>query len=313
MSHFGIAGLQLQLAGEDNLQQIAEQVAAAKSRLPWIQMVVLPELCAYGPRTRHAEPPDGPAERAFCRLAREQQLWLVPGSLFQTEGTHIYNVALVINPAGEIVARYRKIYPFRPYEHGVSSGNAFCTFTVPGVGRFGVCICYDIWFPEIVRTLAWLGAEVVLCPTLTNTIDRDVEVAMSRAAAASNQCFVVNVNAGAPAGMGRSIACGPGGEILHLAGTTHEVIGLDLDLARVDYTRRTGWNGLGQVLKSFRDTPIVYPPYQRGAQSEYLATLGPLAKVTKLADGPESLRIKTDKPGASMASAGAAADHLSGE
>jgi deaminated glutathione amidase len=280
MRHFKVAGLQLPTLGEDNLPQIASEVASAKSRFPWIDMVVLPELCAYGPRVRHAEAPGGPAEQAFCRLAREQALWLIPGSLFKSEGSQVYNTSLVINPAGEVVARYRKIYPFRPYEQGVSAGEAFCVFTVPQVGRFGVCICYDLWFPEITRTLAWMGAEVVLCPTLTNTIDRDVEVAMARATAASNQCYFISINAASPSGMGRSVACGPGGEILHEAATTQELIALDLDLDKVDYTRRHGWHGLGQVLKSFRDTPVVYPPYQSGAQSAALASLGPLAKMT---------------------------------
>jgi predicted amidohydrolase len=243
---------------------------------------VLPELCTYGPRIDHAEPPGGPAEQAFCQLARKQAIWLVPGSLFQTQGTRVYNTALAINPDGEVVARYRKIYPFRPYEQGVSAGDGFCVFAIPDVGKFGLCICYDVWFPEIARTLAWMGAEVVLCPTLTNTIDRDVEVAMARAAAASNQCYFISINAASPSGMGRSVACGPGGEILHEAAAAQEIIALDLDLDQIDYTRRHGWNGLGQVLKSFRDTPVVYPPYQGGAQSAALESLGPLAKMTRL-------------------------------
>ncbi len=130
------------------------------------------------------------------------------------------------------------------------------------------------------RTLAWMGAEVLLCPTLTNTIDRDVEVAMARATAASNQCYFISINAASPGGMGRSVVCGPGGEILHEAGPAQEVLPVDLDLDGVDYVRRNGWHGLGQVLKSFRDTPVVFPPYQSGAQSATLASLGPLAGMT---------------------------------
>jgi len=284
MRHFGVAGLQLQPAGENNLQQIAAEVAAAKRRFPWIQMLLLPELCTYGTRLAGAEPAGGPAERALCRLAREQGIWLLPGSLFESDGAHIYNCAPVISPAGMVVARYRKIYPFRPYEQGVSAGESCCVFSVPGVGRFGLCICYDLWFPEVIRTLAWMGAEVVLCPTLTNTIDRDVELAMARAAAAGNQCYLLSINAAAPAGLGRSIACGPGGEVLHEAGAGQELIGLELDLERVERARRYGWHGLGQVLKSFRDTPKVYPPYQRGSYSSTLASLGPLGPVTRFED-----------------------------
>jgi predicted amidohydrolase len=281
MRHFGVAGLQLSCAGEANLALVGAEVASAKRRFPWIEMMVLPELCAYGPHLQHAEPAGGAAERAFSAIAREHGIWLVPGSLFQSEGGKVYNVAPVISPAGDIVARYRKIYPFRPYEQGVSAGDSFCVFTVPGVGSFGLCICYDLWFPEVIRTLAWLGAQVILCPTLTNTIDRDVELAMTRAAAAGNQCYVVGVNAAAPSGLGRSIACGPGGEVLHQAGSAQELVGLDLDIAHVAHIRRHGWHGLGQVLKSFRDTPLVYPAYQRGAQSAALAALGPLVKPTQ--------------------------------
>lgn len=281
MRHFRIAALQLALTGEDNLGLIAAEVASAKRRFPWIDMVVLPELCAFGPKTRCAQRAGGAAEQTFCRMAREHGVWLIPGSLFLSEGTEIFNAAPVINPAGEVVARYRKIYPFRPYEQGVSSGNAFCVFTVPGIGRFGLCICYDLWFPEVARTLAWMGAEVVLCPTLTNTIDRDVEVAMARASAAGNQCYFISVNAASPGGMGRSVACGPGGEILHEAGPSQEVLALDIDLDEVEYVRRNGWHGLGQVLKSFRDTPVVYPPYQSGAQSAAFASLGPLTAIPR--------------------------------
>jgi predicted amidohydrolase len=278
MRKFALAGLQLDVDAGDNLARIAREVAAAKKRFPWLDMIVLPELCAYGPSIAHAEPGAGPAEQAFRRMARDNGVWLLPGSLFQLEGERIFNVTPVIDPAGEIVSRYRKIFPFRPYEQGVAAGDALCTFSVPGVGKFGVSICYDLWFPEITRSLAWLGAEVVLCPSLTNTIDRDVELAMARAGAAGNQCYLVNVNAGAPMGMGKSIVCGPGGEVMHQASSGYEVFAVEIDLEVVAHVRRSGWHGLGQPLKSLRDSGMSFPPYQPGAQSDALAALGPLTK-----------------------------------
>ena len=151
-------------------------------------------------------------------------------------------------------------------------------FDVPGVGRFGISICYDIWFPETTRALAWLGAEVVINTSLTNTIDREVELTLVRAAAASNQCYVFNVNGAGMLGFGRSIVCGPGGDVLYQAGSGREVLALELDLDQVVSVRERGWNGLGQVLKSFRDRPIAYPPYQNGARSAVLDALGPLAR-----------------------------------
>jgi predicted amidohydrolase len=278
MRSFAVAGLQLDLSADDNLARMAAEIAAVKGRMPWLDMIVLPELCAYGPKTMHAEAIGGPAETAFCRMARDNRIWLMPGSIFQHDAGKIFNVAPVIDPSGAIVSRYRKLFPFRPYEEGVASGDSFCVVPLAGVGRIGVSICYDLWFPEITRSLVWMGAEVLICPSLTNTIDRDVELAMARAGAAGNQCYVVNVNAGAPMGMGRSIVCGPGGEVIHQAGSGYEVFAFELDFDYVARVRRQGWQGLGQPLKSFRDSAIEFPAYQQGAESAALNALGVLAK-----------------------------------
>ena len=67
-----------------------------------------------------------------------------------------------------------------PYEAGVTPGDRFAVFDVPRVGRFGVSVCYDGWFPQTSRSLAWLGAEVIVHPTLTSSIDRDGELALAR-------------------------------------------------------------------------------------------------------------------------------------
>jgi len=273
-----VAGLQLDLRAEDNLARIGAEIGAAKRRFPWLDMVLLPELCAYGPSLEHTEAEDGPAERAFRQLAQHHGIWLLPGSLFQRQGDRICNVAPVIDPNGKVVARYRKMFPFRPYEEGVTPGEAFCVVPIEGVGRIGVSICYDLWFPEITRSLVCLGAEALLVPSLTNTIDRDAELALARANAASNQCYVVNINAGAPLGLGKSIVCGPGGEIIHEAGSSFEAFPIELDLDYVDRVRRRGWHGLGQPLKSFRDAAIDFPAYRRKGVPDALDALGPLAK-----------------------------------
>ena len=55
-----------------------------------------------------------------------------------------------------MVARYRKMYPWRPYEK-TASGSKTVVFEITGVGRVGVCICYDLWFPEVIRDLVLQG------------------------------------------------------------------------------------------------------------------------------------------------------------
>ena len=278
MRKFSIAGLQLELAKEGNLPLVAEQVRVAKRRFPWLDMAVVSELACHGTSTEHAERLPGPSEEELSGIARESAVWLVAGSLFERDGDQVFNTTSVIDPAGDVVARYRKMFPFYPYEEGVTGGDRLCVFDVPGVGRFGLSICYDIWFPEITRSLAFMGADVVINPSLTNTVDRDAELALVRASAASNQCYVFNVNGAGKLGWGRSIVCGPGGEILYQAQANQELFALELDLDYVARVRERGWNGLGQVLKSFRDHPIAWPAYAPGAQSAALDALGPLKK-----------------------------------
>jgi predicted amidohydrolase len=281
LREFAIAGLQLELGNRDNFMTIEREVAATKARMPWVQMIVLSELSLYGFSTARAEPLPGETERRLQALARNNGVWLVAGSLYEQDGDRIFNTTPVIDPSGTVVARYRKMFPFRPYERGVAAGAAFTVFDIPGIGRFGVSICYDMWFPETTRTLAWLGAEIIIHPTLTKTIDRDAELAIARASAATNQCYFVDINAAGELAMGRSVVYGPGGETLHQAGTGREIIAVTVDLDQVRLVREQGWNGLGQVLKSFRDGPAEFPAYGSGrARSTALDALGPLAMKT---------------------------------
>jgi predicted amidohydrolase len=242
-------------------------------------MVVFSELAAFGPLVENAMPLENETVSTFQSWAKKHGIWLVPGSMFERSEAGVYNTATVIDPSGGIVGRYRKMFPFRPYEDGVESGTEFLVFDVPEVGRFGLSICYDLWFPETARTLAALGAEVILHPTLTGTIDRDVELSIVRATAAQNQCFVFGINGFGDCGNGRSIIVGPAGEILYEGQSAQEVIPFEIDLDRVRRSREVGLRGLGQQLKSFRDRRVEFSVYSpEGHSWPYLHSLGPLEK-----------------------------------
>ncbi len=277
MSHFSIAGLQLDISAQDNLYLIQKEIENLKKTFPWVDMVVLGELSTYGPSTGHAQRLPSDAEKFYCEMADKHQLWLIPGSLFEQSEGKIYNTCPVINPQGEVVERYRKMFPFYPYEKGVSAGDKFVVFDVPDVGRFGVSICYDQWFPEISRTLAWMGAEVIICPTMTNTIERELELSIARTNAAISQCYFFNINVAGKVGKGRSIVVGPDGEVIYQAGAAAEIIPIEVDFDHVKRVRERGLLGLGQTLKSFRDSKIKFPPYIEGNdQSDALQALGEL-------------------------------------
>jgi len=280
MVPFSIAGVQMHVpALRSNLDAVVHRLDIVVARFPWVNMVLFSELALCGPV--HSQPValPGPEEQTLQRAAAKHGIWLIPGSIFElaTDGL-IYNTAPVIAPDGSVVARYRKMVPFRPYETGVTAGSDFCVFDVPSVGRFGLSICYDMWLPETSRSLTAMGAEVLLHPVLTGTIDRSVELAIAQATAAQFQCYVFDINGLGPGGFGRSLVVDPSGTVLHQAGGGDETIPIEIDLELVRRRRIRGIHGgLGQPLKSFRDREFELPVYDRSSDTAaYLNTLGAL-------------------------------------
>lgn len=279
MTPFAIAGVQMHIAAlRENVSAMQHQLDLLMGRFPWVQMVLFSELAPFGPLHDHAQPLPSVAERSFQEMAARHGIWLIPGSMFERVGDRIFNTASVIGPDGHIVGRYRKMFPFRPYEVGVEAGTEFLAFDVPQVGRFGVSICYDIWFPETTRSLTAMGVEVLLHPVLTGTTDRDVEITIARATAAQFQCYVFDINGLGPGGSGRSCVIDPSGTVLHQAAGQEELIPIEIDLEQVRRQREVGLHGLGQPLKSFRDRAVDFEVYDRKSESEaaYLHSLGPL-------------------------------------
>jgi predicted amidohydrolase len=282
MSQFAIAGIQMKVSPVvSNVEMMKLKLDITMNLYPWVEMVIFSELCAYGPLLHTAHEIPSYFESEMQALAKKHGIWLLPGSVFEKSGGNIYNTATVINPQGEIVTRYRKMFPFYPYEVGVTPGNQFCVFDVPQVGRFGVSICYDMWFPETIRTLACMGAEVILHPTMTGTIDREIELSIVRAMATVNQCFFFDVNGLDSGGSGLSVICGPDGRVQYQAGATEEIIPLELNIARVRRSREKGVLRLGQPLKSFRDHIGQFSIYHQ-TELPYLNSLGPLIKPSRL-------------------------------
>jgi len=288
--NFAIAALQLEIVpwdGDATTAAIEEVVRNHAAAYPWIDMYIAPELALSGvvhfadvtakQLADASQPVPGPRIERMQRLAKKTRKWMVPGSIWELgdDGTR-YNTAVAINPDGEIVAKYRKMYPWLPYEIGTGTGNEYCTFDVPDVGRIGLAICYDTWFPEVSRTLAWMGAEVIVRPTLTPTSDREIELVMSRANAAFNQCYFVDVNGCGPWGGGRSAIYDPNGRVLQEYGAGAGVLTEILDLDLVRETREYGTIGLCQTWKQFRCTDAPEPMYENVAAGEIFKTIGDL-------------------------------------
>ena len=256
-----VAGLQVApvpLDPEATLARFEEQVRGAAALFEGVQLVVAPELHLMagaalledddGHMEQAAVSVPGPLTERLGALARETNLWLVPGSVYERDGESIYNTALVLSPAGELVATYRKCFPWQPYERSRPGRRVVC-FDIEGIGRFGLAICHDGVFPEVWRQLAWDGAEAVFQVSLTPTSDREAEVVVARANAIVNQLHLVNVNAAAPAGIGRSVVVDPEGTLRYEAGSSEEVITTILDLDATSLARSRGSFGLNRLLE----------------------------------------------------------------
>lgn len=253
----------------------ADEARRALERHPEARLLVFPELHLFGdgvPDLQRegalrgaAEPLDGPRVEALSALALELGVWLVPGSVCEL-GPHgeLFNTQIVLSPEGRLAGSYRKIFPWRPHEP-YEPGNRFVVVDLDGLGRVGLNICYDAWFPETTRQLAWMGAEVILNVVKTTTADRAQELVLARANAIVNQVFVVSVNCAGPTGMGRSIIVDPEGEALAEApDAAPALLAADLDLAAVARVRTHGTAGVNRMWSQFRpgEPAIPLPVYQ---------------------------------------------------
>ncbi|MET8869889.1 carbon-nitrogen hydrolase family protein [Nonomuraea sp. NPDC004580] len=256
------------------VSRFAEHVEDVLAGFPGTRMVIFPELHLFGSRVRPADrdaelaataqPLDGPLVRQLAELAGDLGVWLLPGTICERgDGGALHNTALVLSPEGELTASYRKVFPWRPYEPYLP-GDRFVVCDLPGTGRIGLSVCYDAWFPEVARHLAWMGAEVIVNPVMTTTADRAQELVLARANAIVNQVYVVSVNTAAPTGTGRSLVVDPEGRVRAEAGEAATVLTDVLDLDDVARVRRHGTAGLNRVWSQFTDAdrPIDLPLYQ---------------------------------------------------
>jgi formamidase len=277
--------------------KLAHEVRALAISAPSMDLLVFPELYLHAvgswgdrwPRgydRQVAETIPGPTTDRLCALAQEVGKWLVPGSIYEQTDGGVHNTAVVISPSGELVASYRKLFPWRPLEDSMP-GDGYTVFDIPDVGRFGLMICYDGWYPEVARTLAWMGAEVILQPTLTKTVDREQELVIARANAIVNQAWLISPNYGGIFGTGRSLIVDPEGVVTAAGGSGEEVLTQIVDLDRARLVREHGTAGLNMMWKQLRDGPVPpYPPAAEGyARGAVMRGLGPLGSRRSVHEG----------------------------
>ncbi|CCZ13412.1 hydrolase carbon-nitrogen family [Prevotella sp. CAG:487] len=275
-----------------NMRHIAEGIERLAD--DGAQLVVLQELhnSLYFCQTEDvdnfnlAEPVPGPSTEFYGGLARRFGVVIVT-SLFEKRAAGLYhNTAVVMERDGSIAGKYRKMHiPDDPayYEKFYFTPGDIGFHPIDtSVGRLGVLVCWDQWYPEAARLMALQGAEILVYPTAIGYADSDTPdeqerqreawTTVQRGHAVANGLPVVTANrvgfepdpSGQTKGIsfwGSSMAVGPQGEMLWRAGRDEEEsVVIDIDMSRCEQVRRW-WPFLrdrrieeyGDILKRFAD------------------------------------------------------------
>jgi len=272
----GIAGIQMEVVhGKDNSEAMIKKLNVVAASFPWVDMVLFSELCVCGLNFDLAQAIPNPTIDRFCEWAMKEKKWLIPGSLYEKDHGKIYNTSIVISPDGMIKAKCRKLFPWAPLEQS-EAGKEFCVFDIPEKGRFGLCICYDQWFPEVIRTLAWMGAEAIFNPTATYTSDRSLELILAQANGIVNQLYFLSINGVGGGGIGQSIFVDPEGRVLQASGEREMILTEVIDLDIVYRVREFGTLGLSQLWKDLANFEQKFPIYQEDIRKgKIFESLGP--------------------------------------
>lgn len=256
------------------LAELRTDVERTLTRHPELDMLVYPELHLQGvdhlptdeqaaALARMAVPLDDPYVSKIGEVAAEFGIWLCPGSIGETtEAGEQYNTQLLFSPDGTLRASYRKMFPWRPFEPH-RPGTEFVVSPVDGHGTLGLSNCYDAWFPEHSRHLAWMGADAIINIVKTTSQDRDQELVLARANAIVNQVYMLSVNCAEPVGRGLSIAVDPEGHVLAEAGPGEDTLVVRVDPGHITRVRARGTAGTNRVWSQFTadDDPIPLPLY----------------------------------------------------
>ena len=237
-----------------NLDQVADQVAAAVAR--GAQLVVFPEatMCCFGRSlTEVAEPLDGPWATRLREIATSSRVVVAAGMFTPADDGRVVNTLLVTGP--DVAASYAKIHLFDAFGFAesdtVAPGDELCLVDVAGA-RVGFTTCYDVRFPGLYTALADGGAQVIcVCASWgAGPGKRDQWDLLTRARALDSTSFVVAAGQGdpattgaersgtAPTGIGYSAFVSPAGELLAGLGPEPGLLVVDLDLSLVDAVRQ---------------------------------------------------------------------------
>ena len=254
MQKFMVAVVQMDTQNDKqaNWQQMAAFVdeAAAKGA----QLVAFPEVVnILSEDPVYAEPIPGPTTELLMRKAKEHHIWIHGGSISEVnpDGPRTYNTTVLINPDGEIAARYSKLHNFDMTLPDGSSvresdrkepGKEIVTVQTE-LGHLGFAICYDMRFPELFRLMALQGAQIIfLSANFTMPTGKDHWEPILRARAIENGCYIIAPDQTGVkekfTAYGNSMVVDPWGTVIARASDKPGVILAEIDLDYLESVRQ---------------------------------------------------------------------------
>lgn len=178
-----------------NLSQVEHGLAALSDRK--CQIAVLPEMwsCSFPyPVLREMAETTPAVLAALCDTARRRSI-AVSGSLPEIVDGTVYNTCYFIDVSGEIAGSYRKVHLFSLYNEHKNFGRGRSAVVIPtSFGKIGLMICYDLRFPELARSMALQGADIICVSSMWPLSRVDHWSTLLRARAIENQLFVIGCN-----------------------------------------------------------------------------------------------------------------------
>ncbi len=257
MESFLAAAIQIDSQSDKslNLSKAGDCIDEAAAR--GASLIGMPEMVNYigdeEGELENAEHLDGETISLFSRKAKEHQIWLHCGSIFEKieNSDKLFNTSVLLSPAGEIVARYRKIHLF---DVDVKDGPSFMESKTKKSGsdvvvaqtelcNIGLSICYDMRFPELYRIMMLKKAQIVFVPAeYTLATGKDHWEPVLRTRAIENQIYIIapaqiGIKPGFPT-YGRSLIIDPWGNVIAKSSDREGIIMAEIDLNYLESVRK---------------------------------------------------------------------------
>ena len=232
---------------DENYAHAQQMIQAAMAEKP--DVLVLPETWNTGffPRENLTGLCDQDGERVKAEigtLAKKYRANIVAGSVSNVRDGNVYNTAMVFDRNGSCIASYDKTHLFTPMGENdyYTPGDHLCRFVLDDV-KCGIIICYDVRFPELTRSLAMEGLDMLFVVSQWPKVRTFHLCTLTAARAIENQMFVVCCNSCGTAGEtvygGNSVIIDPWGQTIGSAGDKETILAGDCDLSVLTDIRNT--------------------------------------------------------------------------